>query len=64
MNLYGTKWYLSKTLWAAAITGILGVATVIVGEGMVTPEVAGGILVCVSVLQSILRMLTTGPVRL
>ena len=63
-DLYGTKWYVSKTLWAAAITGILGVATVVVGEGLVSPEVAGGILVGVSILQGVLRMLTTGPVRL
>jgi uncharacterized membrane protein len=60
----GTKWYLSKTLWAAAITGVLGVITVVIGEGLVSPEVAGGILVGVSILQGVLRMLTTGPVRL
>jgi uncharacterized membrane protein len=64
VNLYGTIWYQSKTLWAAAITGVLGVATVIVGEGLVSQEVAGGILVAVSILQGVLRMLTTGPVRL
>jgi len=57
-------WYQSKTLWVAVITGIIGVATVVTGEGMVNEQVAGGILVAVGLLNAILRMITTQSLRL
>jgi uncharacterized membrane protein len=57
-------WYQSKTLWAAVITGIAGVAMTLVGEGMVSEQVAGGILIAVGLLNSILRMLTSEPLKL
>jgi hypothetical protein len=56
-------WYQSKTLWAAVITGIAGVAMTIVGEGMVSEQVAGGILVGVGLLNAVLRMITTESLR-
>jgi len=57
-------WYQSKTLWAAVITGIAGVAMAVVGEGMVNEQVAGGILIAVGLLNTILRMITTEPLRI
>ena len=57
-------WYQSKTLWAAVITGIAGVAMAVVGEGMVNEQVAGGILIAVGLLNSILRMITTEPLKI
>ena len=62
--MYGKLWYESKTLWAAVLTGLLGVATVVVGEELVSQNVAGFILMGVAVVQSVLRVITTGPVRL
>jgi heme/copper-type cytochrome/quinol oxidase subunit 4 len=63
-QLYGTKWYVSKTLWAAVLTGLAGVAMVLVNEELVTQDVAGLILMGVAVVQSVLRVLTVSPVRL
>jgi hypothetical protein len=60
----GKPWYESKTLWAAIITGIAGVAMAVVGEGLVTEQVAGGILIGVGLLNAVLRMITTEAVRL
>ena len=57
-------WYQSKTLWAAALTGVIGVATVVAGEGMVSTEVAGGIMIAVGLLNTVLRMVTTQSLRL
>ena len=57
-------WYQSKTLWAAVITGIAGVAMAVVGEGLVNTQVAGGILIAVGLLNSILRMITTEPLKI
>ena len=57
-------WYKSKMLWAAALTGVVGVATVVVGEGLVSVEVAGGIMIAVGLLNSVLRWLTTEELKL
>jgi uncharacterized membrane protein len=57
-------WYQSKTLWAAVITGIIGVATAVAGEGLVSEQVAGGILIGVGLLNTLLRMVTTEPLGL
>ena len=57
-------WYKSKMLWAAVLTGIVGVATVVVGEGLVSVEVAGGIMIAVGLLNSVLRWLTTEELKL
>jgi len=63
--MYHTKpWYQSKTLWAAVITGVAGVAMTVVGEGLVTEQIAGGILIGVGLLNTVLRMITTEPLRL
>jgi uncharacterized membrane protein len=59
-----TLWYESKTLWVAVLTGLLGIATVLVSEDLVTKDIAGFILMGVAVLQGILRVITTGPIRL
>ena len=59
----GKPWYQSRTLWAAVITGIAGVAMTVVGEGMVSEQVAGGILVGVGLLNAVLRMITTESLR-
>ena len=56
-------WYQSRTLWAAVLTGIAGVAMTVVGEGMVTEQVAGGILIGVGLLNAVLRMITTESLR-
>ena len=56
-------WYQSRTLWAAVITGIAGVAMTVVGEGLVTEQVAGGILIAVGLLNAVLRMITTESLR-
>ena len=61
---YSKPWYQSKTLWAAVITGIVGVATALVGEGLVSTEVAGGILIGVGLLNSVLRVITTDALRM
>ena len=50
--------YQSKTLWAAAITGILGVLTVVVGDQLVSAEAMGYVVVGIGILQGILRMVT------
>jgi heme/copper-type cytochrome/quinol oxidase subunit 4 len=63
-QLYGPKWYKSKTLWAAVGVGLTGVACVLVQEELVTQDVAGFILMAVAVIQGILRVITTGPIRL
>jgi hypothetical protein len=56
-------WYKSKTIQAAVITGVIGVAMAVVGEGVVNEQVAGGILVAVALLNTVLRMVTTESVR-
>ena len=56
--------YQSKMLWAAVLTGVVGIATVVVGEGLVSVEAAGGIMVAVGLLNTVLRMLTTEPLKL
>ena len=61
---YSKPWYQSKTLWTAVITGIVGVATAIIGEGLVSTEVAGGILIGVGLLNSVLRVITTDALRM
>ena len=57
-------WYQSRTLWAALLTGIVGIATVVVGEGLVSVQAAGGIMVAVGLLNSVLRMLTSEELKL
>ena len=64
MMYYSKPWYQSKSLWAAVITGIVGVATALVGEGLVSTEVAGGILIGVGLLNSVLRVITTDALRM
>ena len=59
-----TVWYQSKTIWAAVITGVAGVAMAVIGEGMVNEQVAGGILIAVGLLNTVLRMLTTKPLTI
>jgi hypothetical protein len=49
-------WYKLKTIQAAIITGIIGVAMAVVGEGVVNEQVAGGILVAVALLNTVLAM--------
>jgi len=57
-------WYKSRTIWAAVLTGIIGVAVAVAGGDVVSTEVAGGILVAVGLLEAVLRMITTEPLRL
>ena len=59
--MYGKPWYQSKSLWAAAVTGVLGVLTVVTGEGMVSTEAMGYVVVAIGVIQGVLRMLTSEP---
>jgi uncharacterized membrane protein len=54
-------WYQSRTLWAAVLTGIIGVATVVVSDELVSKDMAGVIIVGIAVVSSILRTLTTKP---
>ena len=56
-------WYQSKTIWAAVITAVAGVALAFVTEGVVSEQVAGGILIAVGVLNTVLRMITTETLR-
>ena len=57
-------WYQSKTLWAAVLTGVIGVATVVVSDELVSKDIAGVIIIGIAVVSSILRTLTTEPLRL
>ena len=57
-------WYQSKTIWAAIITAVAGVALSLVSEGVVNEQVAGGILIGVGLLNTVLRMITTETLRL
>jgi drug/metabolite transporter (DMT)-like permease len=59
-----TVWYQSKTIWAAVITGVAGVAMAVIGEGVVNEQVAGGILIAVGLLNTVLRRLTTKPLTI
>ena len=56
-------WYQSKTIWAAVITAVAGVALAFVTEGVVNEQVAGGILIGVGLLNTVLRMITTETLR-
>jgi hypothetical protein len=56
------KWYTSKTLWTAVVTGVVGIATAVVGDNLVSSQTAGYILVAVGVLNGILRKITSQPI--
>jgi len=56
-------WYQSRTIWAAVITAVAGVALSLVSEGVVSEQVAGGILIGVGLLNTVLRMITTESLR-
>jgi hypothetical protein len=56
------KWYTSKTLWTAVVTGLVGIATAVVGDNLVSSQTAGYILVAVGVLNGILRKITSQPI--
>ena len=61
--MYGKPWYQSKSLWAAAITGVLGVLTVVTGEALVSTEAMGYVVVAIGIVQGVLRMLTTEAIK-
>lgn len=52
------KWYESKTLWVAFLSGVIGVLAVLTSEH---PEI-GYLVIANSVITAILRALTTQPV--
>lgn len=49
----------SRMIWAAVVTGAIGVLTVIQGENLVSVEAMGYIVVVIGVLNGVLRMMTT-----
>ena len=59
----GKRWYESKTLWAAAITGLIGVVGVLISEQLVSENALAAVLIVNSVLQAGLRMITSEPIR-
>ena len=61
---FSKPWYQSKTIWAAIITAVAGVALSLVSEGVVNEQVAGGILIGVGLLNTVLRMITTETLRM
>ncbi len=60
---YGKLWYQSRSLWAAVLTGVLGILTVVTGEALVSVEAMGYLVVVIGIVQGVLRMLTTEPLR-
>ncbi len=52
------SWYKSKTIWTSIIAGITGVMIAVAGEGVVSVEASGVILIAVETIHVVWRTLT------
>lgn len=59
------RWYLSRTIWANVITALVAILGAIGGQSFITnhPEWASGLLLATSILNVILRFVTTEGVK-
>ena len=57
------KWYHSRTLWFNVLTGVVGVSTILITEGKLSPQITSGLATFVTLGNIILRILTTKPIN-
>jgi uncharacterized protein YraI len=56
------RWFASKTIWAAFLTGALAAVNYYTGA-ITDPGILSGILAVAAVLQVLLRLVTEGPIQ-